>query len=456
MRFGLVAGLLAMMWAFMPFHLNAQSGTASAGGDFSHSSVQWSYTLGQVFHLTLGSGNQPLLNQGVQQTYQDNKILGFLRYDNTSLTPLNNSTVQLGNAQATPIRTALTSSTGAYELNQFPDGAYVVTATTAKPWGGVNATDALRVRQHFTGSTPLQGLRLKGADVNATSSINSADALLITRRFSNLVTSFNVGDWCFDAVTVQANGQVQNLDLKGLAFGDVNGSYIPANVREPVRLALNYEGLASAAPQGTWLPVSSIQALDMAALSVVAQVPAGLQVVDVRTALPLEDLSWTCRNGEFRLGWSRVQGIRLGAGDPLFEVKAVGHSEVAWDMQGLSEIAGTDGQPLEWVELRIPQLTNRPSTWNWRLYPNPASEEARFEWTVPGGLASVRVDLYDSRGRLVWSENYTGFTTTTTTSLSIPVTLFAEGKYVAKIQMNSGGQESYSPLHVPIVVQRTH
>jgi len=183
-RLTLFLPFLFLVWGGFIGRLSAQSGTSSAGKDWNQAGVQWSFTLGQPFHLNLGSGNSARMNQGIQQTYQDNKVVGVLRYDNTAQSPLTNCQVLL-NSNQTVVASGLTNSSGAYEISQFPDGVYTLGAFSTKPWGGVNATDALQVRQFFTGTATLTGIRLKAGDVNNTNSVNSNDALLITRRFTN-------------------------------------------------------------------------------------------------------------------------------------------------------------------------------------------------------------------------------------------------------------------------------
>jgi hypothetical protein len=112
----------------------------------------------------------------------------------------------------------------------LPIGEYYLVGRTTKPWGGVNGSDALAITRHFTGATPLTGLRLKAADVNGSNTINSLDALTANRRFSGGISSFNVGNWVYETQSVVWNGTPINKNLKALAYGDVNGSYTPSTL----------------------------------------------------------------------------------------------------------------------------------------------------------------------------------------------------------------------------------
>jgi hypothetical protein len=154
-------------------------------------------------------------------------LSGRLTYDNTVSTPLGNTTVRLMQDQQ-PVFTAITDAMGNYSFGNIPNGVYNLSPICTKQWGGVNSTDALKVLRHFTGLTLLNGVRLAAADVNASNSVNSVDALLIAKRFVALTSSFIVGDWIFEQHQVQVSGTgAQTIDIKGVVYGDVDGSYIP-------------------------------------------------------------------------------------------------------------------------------------------------------------------------------------------------------------------------------------
>ena len=173
-------------------------------------------------------------------------ISGSFKYDNTAGTPMTNSTVQLWttasiNNAAQRVTSTTTDANGNYTLDvsevtfgsiskqPLPNGEYYLVGITNKPWGGVNAVDALAIARSFTGAAPLTGLRLKAADVNGSNTINSLDALTTTRRFGGIIPSFSVvGNWAYETQSVVWNGTPINKNLKALVYGDVNGSYTPS------------------------------------------------------------------------------------------------------------------------------------------------------------------------------------------------------------------------------------
>jgi hypothetical protein len=118
---------------------------------------------------------------------------------------------------------------GQFGFYGLPAGLYGIEPRVSVPWGGVNASDALRVSQHFSGSQPLSSFPLLAADVNASQSVNATDALLITQRFAGLISSFTAGDWVSESAAPRAarNFNDPPIPLLMLCTGDVNASYVP-------------------------------------------------------------------------------------------------------------------------------------------------------------------------------------------------------------------------------------
>ena len=163
------------------------------------------------------------------------QIRGVVRYDNTAQTPLSNVVVRLldSNASYTTNISAITNISGAYTMSfTTTDGTYYTTAISTKYWAGVNATDALRINQHFAGTAPLIGVRLKAADTNGNGAVNAGDALLATRRFSNLISNFSIGDWVSEtaAISIITGTPTYTRDIKMLSVGDVNGSRVGSSL----------------------------------------------------------------------------------------------------------------------------------------------------------------------------------------------------------------------------------
>ncbi len=152
-------------------------------------------------------------------------IEGSVTYDNYAATSLGGVVVSLIQGYDTLAQTT-SNPAGDYVFPMQLPGTYHLVAQYNAAWGAVNSTDALLVLKHFVGMSALSGLKQKAADVNGDSYINSLDALLIARRFTNQITSFPIEDWIFETHTLTTYpGQSLIQPIKGILTGDVNASY---------------------------------------------------------------------------------------------------------------------------------------------------------------------------------------------------------------------------------------
>ncbi|MFZ9939921.1 MAG: dockerin type I domain-containing protein [Bacteroidia bacterium] len=190
--------------------------------------IDWVSSLTEIADSVGNVLGCPALTGGSFVTQTCGGLGGQLRYLNSAQTPMTNTTLQLWQGQQLRY-SAPVQSNGTYDIPQTDPGVYTLKIQTAKPWGGVNATDALFVSRHFTNLITLTGLNFKAADVNGSTQLNSTDALNISRRFAVLVNSYSVGDWALgqDSVVLGTSGNRDSLNINVLCYGDVNGSYQP-------------------------------------------------------------------------------------------------------------------------------------------------------------------------------------------------------------------------------------
>ncbi len=162
---------------------------------------------------------------------QTHSINGYFYYNNLANTPMDNVKVVL-KLNGTGIDSTFTGETGFYQFTGVNNNTYSIAAYTSKPWGGVNATDALLVEHHFAGIEYLTvPVRITAADVNNSTAINGTDALKIKRRFIGLDSSFTRGNWTFEKLTggnaIVVSGTNVTQNFYALCVGDVNGNYVP-------------------------------------------------------------------------------------------------------------------------------------------------------------------------------------------------------------------------------------
>lgn len=154
-------------------------------------------------------------------------VSGYLTYDNPVSTPISNSPVKLIHGNDTLVQ--VTNNLGHFQFSNIQLGSYQLKANCTKPWGGVNSSDCLKVLQHFTGMSVLSPFRTLAANVDGNTYVNAVDALTILKRIVGMTNSFIKGNWLFESPAITITGQTNiNINLKGICYGDVDGSYIPA------------------------------------------------------------------------------------------------------------------------------------------------------------------------------------------------------------------------------------
>ena len=156
-----------------------------------------------------------------------NRITGDLKYDNNNQTSLAGVPVHLKTLLGNVVACDTTDSAGVYDMTGYNNGNYVLDANVNYVPGGINSTDALQVTRFFTSLISLSPLRVKAGDVNGNNILNSADALLINRRITGLLSAFSVGGFVNSIPMVNAAGNPLQGNLRVISTGDVNGTYNP-------------------------------------------------------------------------------------------------------------------------------------------------------------------------------------------------------------------------------------
>lgn len=156
-------------------------------------------------------------------------ITGRLLYDKAT-TPLaiSNSTVHLKNSTGSiTYSSATTNATGNFTLYAI-DGNYSLDAEVNKPAGGLGAVDALQVRRFAVGLVSLNALQIKAGDVDLGGTASGLDALYIRRKAANQpVTQWQIKSFVLDIPSITISGSGVTQDIRAIAGGDVDRSYVP-------------------------------------------------------------------------------------------------------------------------------------------------------------------------------------------------------------------------------------
>jgi hypothetical protein len=328
-------------------------------------------------------------------------VSGTLRYDNTALTPMTNTTVSLlsGGVQVTSV---ITNASGDFNFGPVPPGAYTLQYQTNKPWGGVNSVDALNITRHFSVVQPLSGLRLRVADVNNSNSVSATDALQVNQRFSFLRAAFSSGDWAYSLTTLTVPNDPTPIVLSGraLCFGDVNGSYNPnVNLRERWEdLAQSGEVFTGEGEYTVNLQLES--ALNVGAVSLVLRVPAGMEVLGITTGLGSSDEVVFKQIGNVvRIAWHTLQQWDVENGGVLLRIRARGVADGGFALGAHeSELANSWADVYGTFSLRGPRLVGSSANYTGvSVYPNPSASIFR----VSSETAMQELVVRDMSGREV-------------------------------------------------------
>ncbi|MEI6575394.1 MAG: T9SS type A sorting domain-containing protein [Bacteroidota bacterium] len=386
----------------------AQQGFVATGGDASGAGGGVSYSFGQVDYLS-AAGTGGSVNQGLQHP-GGYSLSGTLSYDNALGSGLSNSTVQLKQGN-TVISQTTTNGDGYYSFNNPAAGQYTLAVLTSKAWGSVNATDALLCQKHFVEISLLSGLKLIAGDVNLSAYVNSTDGLAIQKRFVGLQSSYASGDWYFQAPVVVLDGSTNTTsDIKGICFGDVNGSYDPSGTKHQPDLFVENQGVQQIDGQVlVSVPVRVKESLNMAAMSLVLNYPANdMDVLGVEAAYDNQSLVYNTMGNELRIAWYTLQPKAINADETLLtlKLKLKNANNPSTDLNlsintDESSLADFNGGKIINKTLLIPSLVNNGNGFSLsQNVPNPYKDVTLIAYAIPVD-GNVKLEVLDLIGQSV-------------------------------------------------------
>ncbi len=369
-------------------------------------------------------------------------LSGRYSYNNTANTVMTNSVVRLMNG-TTVVASDSTDALGDYSISGVAPGTYTLNGATSKPWGGVTASDALLATRHVVGALVQTGLRLKASDVNGSNTVTSGDALLINRRFSGGITSFTVGNFANSnpSVTVGSSNMTQNM--QAICFGDINGSYSPSTAARSTGLRLTDAGWMYSRS----LEIATEQALSLGSVSLVLNIPAGVEVIGVQSKLNGGQLDYQVVGNQLRLGWYHVEGQLTEAGQTLVELQINANRDVKaseWSLGDETEMTDVWAQAHAGATLRIPSLKIGASALS--VYPNPVVQQLGIRLPLQSS-ARLNVEVLDAMGRVVLNSVFEA--NSGVFAQQVAVDGLAKGQYMLRVlEQNAQGSVLHSTRFV--------
>ncbi|MHC1705912.1 MAG: hypothetical protein AB9842_00170 [Bacteroidales bacterium] len=388
----------------------------------------------------------------------EDTLSGVVYYDNVLKTPMNNTTVVLSDHNYNVLSTTVADNNGRFYFGNYPAGLYHIGATTTKPWGGANSTDALIILRHFTGMIQLSGLPLLAANVTLDNFVNSVDALVVSRRFIQLITSFPAGDWVFSSPLVNLTGTGTNhlVDVKALCFGDVNQSHVPALFKTEPSVSLVNEGrLIARENESILVPLMLNSDVELGAFSLVLNYTAdNIEIQGVIGAGQINgQLLMNSFGDQLRISWYSLNPSSVKANEPLVYIRLKLKDKRNLDKEILklgneSEFAGVSGDILSGLVIQIPRLEISEGNLSLNTYPNPCTAVSKVQFNLPAeGKVSLSLHNLLGAGNIILQDEVFAEGLHETI---INAHLLSPGLYMLKLTVISGGVASSAYCKVMI------
>jgi len=333
---------------------------------------------------------------------------GTISYLNSNSEPISNSWALLKNSNQLVIDSNFTDAIGHYQFDYLDNSSYYLGLNGMLPWGGVNATDALGIQLHVVMLQPLTGLPLAAADVNASTTITSLDALFVLRRFVGYITSFPAGDWVSDTPMVTIENSNETADFKALCFGDVDGTYIinPTKSASPKVSLIETEEAIEIDQNKITIPVKMSKSMLIGAVSLGIVYPDDKLLFDGLTTT-VGNMLYNDLDGIIKIAWADVDGMLLKEDEVLvnlhFTKTTAQHSPYHFKLLPESEFADNKGVVYQSTVLKIPGLLLPEQSGTAYIsanYPNPFEQITKFDYYLPSD-GKVILKVHDALGQTI-------------------------------------------------------
>jgi hypothetical protein len=404
-----------------------------------------SYRINDTLHLDTVSGLYRC--DTIRRTIIDlnSNVKGQIKYASQVPVPMQGVVVELRRSNQLVYQT-VTDQNGSFDFGQIRNNRYSVDFKSFLPRRGVNAADALVAMRHYTGSLPLNGLKLKAANVNARGIVNGQEALKILQRTVDLNLPFTAGDWVFDSVNHNTYifDSITNITNQVLCFGDVNASYFPSPPSRVAGEPLMQIGRLDMIPLNDlfeW-PIYLVKSQSIGSMTLEFVLPDNILVEDVVITARSERGSNGSRGHSvfkqegnvLRVSWFGLDALLPLDGGELIRLKVRGDANGLIKIVSSSEITDGIGQPYSNFALAAPV---RGGDCNVSLFPNPSSGITSLALTLPSS-GTLTFTVMDPLGRII-SSSEEEVLSSCFKEIKLESDQWMPGNYLIRIQWNGLG-----------------
>lgn len=349
-------------------------------------------------------------------------VSGNISYYNIAGTPMNNVQVILSQNSVT-MHTATTNAGGNYSIAGVPQGTYDVSFITAKPAGGINATDAAQLNAWGVGPQyAIEKVRFLAGDVVGPDIINATDAARVLTHFvtsgnppfssnwtfwnTNDMVSTNVPQTTQLTLTVPAATTTVTANYYALATGDFNRSFTPGSAKNAAiidGLTLGHDGIIEVYPDEVFmLPITAGIDMNISAISLILEFPADrLEILGVYLGNDLNSpLEYAVIGNQLRIGWQSIIHKVALTGDAVVTLKVKNlvkieeNETLSFNLypDTLNELADENYEVIYGALLLVDDIKgNTVGTGDMELhenitfsgYPNPTSGKVTLSYSIP-------------------------------------------------------------------------